>query len=191
MQLRPYFHRTRISGKKFQKIGLARFTRAKWQGRLGRHTHERSTTGARPVGTSGRRPTPSPALFPSIQPPKMGSSSFGFCGSCRRAAASAGIGKSGKLHRISGILFQKSGSWMREVCPSCLASRRRWSACSQGRISTAPNFWKKIAKNRARKAPHLAWACLSLACARLFLVMLVSNAKRTNRYRDTRPSAPL
>jgi hypothetical protein len=37
-------------------------------------------------------------------------------------------------------------SWMRGVCLSCLASRRRWSACSQGRISTAPNFWKKIAK---------------------------------------------
>jgi hypothetical protein len=54
---------------------------------------------------------------------------------------------------------------MRGVCPPCLASRHRWSACSRGRISAAPNFWKKLPENRAGKL-HISKAASSARQAR-------------------------
>jgi hypothetical protein len=64
--------------------------------------------------------TLSPALFPSIQPRKMGLSSFGFCGSYRRAAGTSEIRKSGKLHPNFWNCFPEKrvlASWMRAGLP--------------------------------------------------------------------------
>jgi hypothetical protein len=79
---------------------------------------------------------------------------------------------------------------MRGVCPSCLASRHRWSACSRGRIFTAPNFWKKIPENRAGKLTHLAcadchWLARNCPWSSWFLTGVLYNRNQTlaRRYR--------
>jgi hypothetical protein len=71
------------------------------------------------------------------------------------------IRKSAKLHRFSGIFFQKFGSWplgcVGSVClallPDAVGQRVVKAVFPPHRISG-----RKLQKNRARKAPHLAWA---------------------------------